>query len=228
MELMFIEAKAREKVTLPRRLLRLLPQKVCIATDVQFVHQMGSLKEQLEAAGKTAFVIRGAHAKYAGQVLGCSHLKLECPESTEAFLYVGDGLFHPKALLLGSSRDIYVYNPFSKESGKLPHSEAELIKRHEKAAITKFLHSGKVGILISTKAGQMGVQAGPGAMNSLEKRFPDKKFYLLAFDTLDFSQLENFPFIECFVSTACSRLVDDYERFPKPVVNMAAILSLKK
>ncbi len=225
MKLMFVEALVKEKVTLPKKLFGELPQKICIATDVQFVHQLDSLKRQLEAAGKTVSVVKGAHAKYAGQVLGCSHLKLEFP-AADAFLYVGDGLFHPKALLLGSDRDVYIYNPFSKEFRKLPHSEAELIKRREKAAIVRFLHAEKIGVLVSVKAGQLGVQSGLGVMASLVKRFPEKKFYLFAFDTLDFSQLENFPFIECFVSTACPRLIDDHEKFPKPVVNATTIFKL--
>ncbi len=227
MKLMFVEALAKEKVTLPKKLFVELPQKVCMATDVQFISQLSFLKKQLEAAGKTVSVVKGAHAKYGGQILGCSHIKLEFP-AADAFFYVGDGLFHPKALLLGSEKDVYIYNPFSKDFRKLPHSEAELIKRHEKAAVTKFLHSERVGVLISTKAGQAGVQASSGVINSLEKKFPEKKFYHLAFDTLDFSQLENFPFIECFVSTACPRLIDDYEKFPKPVVNMTEILKLKR
>lgn len=227
MKLVFIEARAKAKVTLPNGLLQQLPQKICIATDVQFIRQLPSLKKQLESAGKTVSVVKGAHAKYEGQILGCSHLKLEFP-AADAFLYVGDGLFHPKALLLGSDKDVYIYNPFSKESRKLPHSEAGRIKKHEKAAIVRFLHAKNVGVLVSVKLGQTGVQANTHVIYSLQKKFPEKKFYFLAFDTLDFSQLENFPFVECFVSTACSRLIDDYEQFPKPVINMADVLKLKK
>ncbi len=226
MKLMFVEAKATEKITLPAKLILQLPQRVCIATDVQFVSQLESLKKQLESSGKKTSVASGAHAKYAGQILGCSYTKLECPAS-DAFLYVGDGLFHPKALLLGSGKDVYIYNPFSKEFRKLPHSDAELIKKHEKAAVTKFLHSDKIGVLISTKSGQIEVQSGSSALNLLEKKFPEKKFYKLAFDTLDSGQLENFPFIECLVSTACPRLIDDYEKFPKPIVNITELLKLK-
>ncbi len=227
MKLMFIEAKAKEKVTLPKKLLEQLPERVCMATDVQFVHQLPSLKKQLESAGKTVSAVKGAHAKYEGQILGCSHLKLQYP-ATGALLYVGDGLFHPKALLLGSDKDVYIYNPLSKESGKLPRSEAGTIRKHEKAAIVRFLHAKNVGVLLSVKVGQLSVQANTDVIYSLGKMFPEKKFYWLAFDTLDFSQLENFPFIDCFVSSACSRLIDDYERFPKPVVNLADILNLKK
>ena len=54
----------------------------------------------------------------------------------------------------------------------------------------------------------------------LEKTYPDKKFYLLLFVTLDFSQLENFNFIECFVNTACPRIaIDDASGWKKPIVN---------
>jgi len=39
-------------------------------------------------------------------------------------------------------------------------------------------------------------------------------------DTLDFSQLENFNFVECFVNTACPRLIDDYDKFHKAILNI--------
>jgi diphthamide biosynthesis enzyme Dph1/Dph2-like protein len=57
--------------------------------------------------------------------------------------------------------------------------------------------------------------------HDLERKYPDKKFYLLLFDTLDFAQLENFNFIECFVNTACPRIsYDDSEKFAKKVVDV--------
>jgi len=130
-------------------------------------------------------------------------------------------------LLLGSSKDVFIYNPFSKEFRKLPHSEVAAVKKHEKVALTKFLHADRIGVLLSVKTGQIGVQAYLKQIYSLEKKFPDKKFYYLAFDTLDFSQLENFTFVDVFVNTACTRLIDDYAKFPKPIVNIEQILKLK-
>jgi len=227
MKLHFVEAHALARIRLPKKVLDTIPSKICLATDVQFIKQVGSLTKQLTAAGKTTTSLKGAHAKHLTQILGCSHIKLDYPQFTQAFLYVGDGLFHPKALLLGSTKDVYIYNPFSKEFRKLPHSEVDAMKRHEKVAFTKFLHADKVGVLITVKPGQMGVQAHLKQIYSLEDKFPDKKFYYLAIDTLDFTQLENFPFIECFVNTACTRLMDDYEKFPRPVVNIEQILKLR-
>ena len=226
MKLHFVEAHANVNIKLPKKLLEQLPKNITIATDVQFINNLSSIKKQLAAAGKKATLLKGAHAKHLSQILGCSHLKLDYPKFTTAFLYVGDGLFHPKALLLGSSKAVYTYNPFSKEVSKLPHSEVAKIKNHEKLALTKFLHADKVAVLITVKPGQLNVQAHLKQVYSLEKRFPDKKFYYFAFDTLDFNQLENFPFVDVFVNTACTRLMDDYDKFPKPVVNISEILKL--
>ena len=223
MKLFFIEAHAKVRIELPAKALKSLPGKICLVSDVQFIKILPSVKKQLEAAGKEVYDLKGAHAKHLSQILGCSHIKLEYPEFTEAFLYVGDGLFHPKALLLGSSKDVFTYNPFSREFRTLLHSEVSEIKKREKAAIMRFLHADRVGVLITVKPGQMGVQAHLKQIYSLEDKFPDKKFYYLAFDTLDFSQLENFPFIQCFVNTACTRLMDDHAKFPRPMVNVDAI-----
>ena len=223
MKLFFIEAHAKIRIELPAKAVKSLPDRICLASDVQFIKNLSSVRKQLEAAGKEVHELKGAHAKHISQILGCSHIKLEYPEFTEAFLYVGDGLFHPKALLLGSSKDVFTYNPFSREFRTLPHSEVAEIKRREKVAVTQFLHADRVGVLITVKPGQMGVQAHLKQIYSIENKFPDKKFYYLAFDTLDFSQLENFPFIQCFVNTACTRLMDDHAKFPRPMVNLTTL-----
>ena len=57
------------------------------------------------------------------------------------------------------------------------------------------------------------------------KLLPLLIFYpiIFAFDTLDFNQIENFPFVQCWVNTACSRILDDYEKFPKPLVDISDI-----
>jgi len=58
---------------------------------------------------------------------------------------------------------------------------------------------------------------------ALKKSLKDKEVYLFISDTVDFSQLENFPFIDCWVNTACSRIMDDMEKFPRPLVDLADI-----
>ena len=226
MKIHFVEAHAKISIKIPEPVLNKLPQKIILATDVQFIKNLDSITEQIEKSGRDVSKLKGAHAKHLSQILGCSHIKLDYPKFSDAFFYVGDGEFHPKALLLGSEKDVFTYNPFSKEFRELPHSLVSRIRQKEKAGLIKFLHSERIAVLINVKPGQMGVQAHLKHIYGLEEKYPDKKFYYLVFDTLDFSQLENFPFVEVFVNTACTRLLDDIDKFPKPMVNLERILKL--
>jgi diphthamide synthase subunit DPH2 len=53
------------------------------------------------------------------------------------------------------------------------------------------------------------VQGGVARVSELEKKYSDKKFYYFICDTLDFSELENFNFIECWLNTMCPRVIED-------------------
>jgi 2-(3-amino-3-carboxypropyl)histidine synthase len=216
MDLFFIPAKAKLKVSLPGKLVAELPQHVCLATASQFVSQLGMVKASLEAGGKVVSLVKGKHAKWPGQILGCSWAGLEFPPETEAFLYIGDGLFHPKALLLGSDKPVFVYDPFADHVERLAQDAVADIRRKAKGALLTFLHATSIGVLLSTKPGQMQLHLAL----DLKRRFPDKNFYYLTSNTIEFNQMENFPFVECFVNTSCNRIIDDYARFPKPVVNI--------
>ena len=226
MKVHFVEAHARIDIKIPESVLRELPGRIILATDVQFIKNLDSLAAQLENAGKEVHKLKGAHAKHLSQILGCSHIKLDYPKFSDAFFYVGDGEFHPKALLLGGEKEVFTYNPFSKEFRRLPRSLVSGIRRKERGGLVKFLHSERVAVLVSVKPGQMGVQAHLKKIYGLEGKYPDKKFFYLVFDTLDFSQLENFPFVEVFVNTACTRLLDDIDKFPRPMVNIEQVLRL--
>ena len=84
-------------------------------------------------------------------------------------------------------------------------------------ALTKFVASYEIGVLLTTKPGQCQAKKAW----ALEEKYPDKRFYFLVADTFDFSDLENYPFIECFVNSACPRIgYDDSIKFRKPVVNI--------
>lgn len=131
-------------------------------------------------------------------------------------MFVGTGSFHPKAIALAYTGKIFVFNPVDKKFFLFDRKEAEKLKKKIRAALLKFHHASKIGVIISTKAGQnQYIRA-----QKLKKKYPDKEFYFIAFDTVDFSQLENFPFVEVFVNTPCNRLIDEYEKIPKPMINI--------
>ena len=218
MEIFFISAKATVKIEFPKRHLNKLPKNICLAASIQFVDQLPELKKFLERKGKKISLVKAKHAVFPGQLLGCSWTGLKY-EKTDAFLYIGDGMFHPKALLLGAEKDVYVFNPFNKEFKKISKKEVAEINKKRKVALTKFLHAENIGVLISIKPGQMQLNVAL----ELKKRFPEKNFYCLVSNTIDFEQLENFTFVDCFVNTACNRLIDEQGKLSKPLLDISDV-----
>ncbi|MBI2581342.1 diphthamide synthesis protein [Candidatus Woesearchaeota archaeon] len=227
MKLLFIETKANVGIDFPEKLASKLPKRLCLAASVQFSHQLPQLQQQLKGYGKETSLLKARHSKHVGQILGCGYSKMEFDSAnTDAFLYVGDGMFHPETLLLGSDKDVYTFDPFTKEFKMLGREWAERIRKKEKGALLTFLSSDNIGVVVTVKPGQLGVQVSFKQIFSLQQKFPAKKFYYLVCDTVDFTQLRNFPFVQCFVNTACHRMLDDYDKFPKPVINIEEMLKL--
>jgi 2-(3-amino-3-carboxypropyl)histidine synthase len=107
----------------------------------------------------------------------------------------------------------------------LAEKDIEDLKGKMQGALTRFLMAKEVGVLMTTKPGQARAKEA----YELERRYPDKKFYFLLANTIDFGELENFPFIECFVNTACPRIgYDDTNKIRKPVVNLDDLELLEK
>lgn len=46
--------------------------------------------------------------------------------------------------------------------------------------------------------------------NKFNGEYPNKKFYIFIADTIDYNQLNDFPFIEAWVNTACPRIEEDF------------------
>ncbi len=226
--MLFIETKANIGIDFPIKMVGKLPKRICLAASVQFIDKLPQLQQLLEKSGKVVSLLKARHSKHPSQILGCGYSKMEFDAAnTDAFLYIGDGMFHPEALMLGSDKDVYCFDPFTKEFRKLEREWAEKIRKKEKGALLAFLHADKVGVVVTVKPGQLGVQVALKDIFSLPQKLPEKKFYYLVCDTIDFQQLRNFPFIQCFVNTACHRMIDDYDKFPKPVINIEDVLKLK-
>jgi len=220
MELMFIEARYKKKVIIGKYISK-LPSKVGLITTVQFIGQIKEVKSQLEKEGKKVFFGKGKHTVYQGQVLGCDvNSALSISNKVDAFLYVGSGLFHPIAISLKTKKDVFTFNPLTNKFSKLDRKEAEKINKRKKGSLIKFLSSKEIGVIVTTKPGQEQLKEA----FKLKNKFKDKNFYFLIFDTIDFNQLENFPFVECFVNTACPRIaLDDSVNISKSIINLRDI-----
>ncbi len=213
MKTLFIEAYYNKKIALPSDVVSKLPGKLGLFASVQFARSLDDIKRQLEKEDKKVRLFKAGHAKHPGQILGCSIRKFP---GVDAYLYLGDGLFHPIALALGNSRPVFIYNPFSGKLERLSQEAVRKYRQRQKTALKKFYMSENIGILVSAKPGQNRLKDAL----SLKKRLK-KNCYILLSDDIDLQSLENFPFIDCFVNTACPRIgYDDYSEPGKPVINI--------
>ncbi len=218
MKFLFIEARHKGIVKVPKKVIDRLPKTTGLFFTLQFIDSLESVKKDIEKTGRKVKVMKARHTKYPGQIYGCS---LQRFRGVDGFLYLGDGLFHPKALALGNDKPVHIWNPVSRQYSLISKSIMESEIKRQRAAYSRFLMSKKIGVLVSTKPGQNYFKHAL----KLKEKYPDKVFYYIAMDTLNFEGLEDFTFVEVWVNTACPRLGwDDAKRAGKPMVDLASVL----
>lgn len=214
MKTVFVEAKYDKKVKIPKKVLDKLPDKVMLFLTSQLISQKKDLVAQLKASGKKVFLEMPRHTRHKGQILGCDTEVIE--GNFDAFFYIGDGLFHPQALIIKNDKPVHIYNHAQEKYSLLTKKDAELTRKRLKAAQTKFLMSKNIGVLVTTKPGQNKL----AWFMKIKDKYPDKQFYFLVNNNVEFDRLEDFPFVDCFVNTACERIAtDDYKKFRQPILN---------
>ena len=226
MDVLFLNAPYSGKVELCQETLDYIKRfkKVAIYASVQFVDKLEKVKEQLQKLGVKYVTSKADRTAVKTQLLGCDsyHDSLNLDEDFDAYLYVGDGKFHPLALVYGQKdlpqmKDIICNDPLQQKMFLMGIEEVKEILKRYKGSLVKFLSSNKVGVIITIKPGQE--QYRPSL--ALEKKFPEKKFYYFIDNNVSFDHLENFNFIEVWVNTTCPRVgFDDQEKFRKGVINM--------
>jgi len=219
MKTFFIHATAEEDITLSEEAIKQLPKKIGIVTNVQHLAKVQDLKKQLP------------QSIIAGQVLGCRADAAEkLAPQVDAFLFIGGGEFHPAFVALKTKKDVYCWNPADKILTKIKQEDLTKYEQDKQRQLTLFYNAKKAGILISTKQGQsdnkINITSTQLKMKTplLFNKRKDKNYYLFAFDTLHLDELENFPFINCWINTACSRISDE----KKNIVNSDDILAFEK
>lgn len=211
MEVVHILAKSSHDITAVVKKVK-YSGKLGLCATIQHVHQLKDVQKLLPGS------------VVCGQILGCdATLAKRFSSQVDAFLFIGSGDFHPLEVALETGKEVVCANPYNGEVSYLLKDEVERRRRRMKAGLAKFLMSKRIGILVSTKSGQGLLRKAL----QLKERVVGKEFYIFLFDTLHFQRLEDFPDIECWVNTACSRIaLEDYEKFNKPVVNYTELYPL--
>ena len=220
MKIDFIEVRYKGKITIPEKLIKELPERIILFTTIQYHNQLPEWQKVLENLGKKVTTVKPKHSIAPGHLLGCGTEEWEEAKDADAFLYVGDGLFHPKALVVHNNLPVWCYDPKREEYFAMKDEDIERAKKRQLGAIKKFYSSEKIGVLLTIKSGQQRVQMS----QKLKEKFPEKKFYFVIFETLNFNALEDYPFVQCWINTMCPRIgLDDTNKMQQPVLNIGEL-----
>ncbi|HLC66693.1 MAG TPA: diphthamide synthesis protein [Candidatus Nanoarchaeia archaeon] len=219
MNVLHIYAKSNVDIVLVvKKALPKLKGTIGLVSTIQHLHKLSEVCTLLQQQGHQAVIL--------GQVLGCQVPK---GKPVDTLLYIGTGAFHPMGVFLKFHVPIVVADPATEKVTVLSSKDMEKYLRRRKANITRFLNADTVGFLLSAKSGQNFIERHNlfREAKELRKRFPEKQYYFFAANTLDFSQIDNFPFVDVWVNCSCPRLEDDAEQFQKGLVNVAELRELK-
>lgn len=225
MRTLFIPCRSTAEIELDDAMLRKLPERIAVVSTVQHLHAIDAVRQRLRGLGKRVLDLEGSHAAHRNQVLGCTAFPEGHLKGIDAILYIGTGEFHPKALALRTGKEVHIYNPHTKMHSMLDCKEAEKLRKKERTALAAFLSATRIGILFTTKPGQSQMQFNIGNLSELERKYPDKEFYVFLDNTIEPGRLGDIPFIECFVNTTCPNIPFDVG-FPRPVLNLESLFSL--
>ena len=227
MKIEFIDVKYNKEIKLPADAVKKLVKykQIAVYSSVQFINNLPSIIKQLKDAKVDVITSTPDRTSCKGQLLGCDVYpgNLNLPSDVDAVLFIGDGDFHALALLHSGIKEVISYNPISNKLKIYGKEDIDKVLKKKQANVKRFYASDVVGIIISTKFGQEHFHY----VDKLKSKFSDKRFYVFVCDNVDFRELENFPFIQSWVNTACPRIgLEDVLNTNKAIVNVCDVLYL--
>lgn len=204
-------------IPLIKKNLEILPEKIGLISTIQYVKNLDAVKEFLEKEGFEVLIGEGdSRVKYPGQILGCNFSAAKTvEEKVKAYLYLGNGFFHPIGVSLSTQKKVFsVGDGFSEVS-------ADEILRQRFAQIFKARNAKNFGIILSTKKGQYRYKRAKELKRYLEER--GKKAYIIEMNEITQRALAGFM-LDCYVICACPRIaIDDVLRFEKPSLTASEV-----
>lgn len=227
MKTVTVDVKWDKEILLSQEVLDVLKgsKKVALFASVQFL-ELDSVRGQLQEIGAEVLVTKAKRCHVSGQVLGCDvycdAYQEDIISEADSVLYIGDGMFHPKALLLAQMfnnvKDIIIWDPVNSAMKILTANDIAAHVQKLKANLKRYLAASAVGILVSVKPGQQFLDLAVGLRKDLIKQ--GKKAYVFVDDVIDIGYFEDYPFVDVWVSTACPRIgFDDSLNCPKALLN---------
>jgi 2-(3-amino-3-carboxypropyl)histidine synthase len=195
-------------------------RSVGLITTTQYRPYIGILKVVVEAAGiKAVLGEPRQRCSFPGQVLGCS---FECAEAVkedvDAFIFLGEGDFHPLGVFLATRRHVFVLNPYDGAINQFGENDLKpkLFMKQRLAGVGKALDAQSFGVVLSLKTGQRRQALAEEVTRQI--RAAGKKAYMVAVTEVTPAALD-LPQLDAYVNTSCPRITyDDFTRFKRPIL----------
>lgn len=143
--------------------------RIGLATTVQHVQTLDSVREILTRAGKTVVIGDAGRVNYPGQVIGCDYSNVKSiAADVECFLFIGGGRFHALGVALATSKPTIIADPYGKSAFAL-QLEVQKILKQRYASIEEAERAKTYGILLSLKPGQKHFDKALRIKESVEK-----------------------------------------------------------
>jgi len=193
--------------------------RIGLATTVQHVQAIDTVRELLVKAGKTIEVGDATRLPYPGQIIGCDFGNVKSiAKDVDAFLFVGGGKFHALGIALATSKPTIIADPYGGHAYSV-YEEAKKIIKQRFASIEEASHAKTFGVLISLKPGQKNLEQALAVKETMEKM--EKNVCLFAVREILPEVLAEFLTVDAFVNTACPRIsLDEASKFKKPVLTV--------
>jgi 2-(3-amino-3-carboxypropyl)histidine synthase len=198
-------------------------RRIGLATTVQHVQTLDSVRETLVRAGKTVVIGDAGRLEYPGQVIGCDYSNAKSiAKDVDVFLFVGGGRFHALGVALSTMKPTVVADPYSREVFSVD-DDAEKIMRQRWSCLEAAEKVKTFGVLVGLKPGQRSLDQALQLKLKLEAK--GKVACLFAINEVVPEALSEFPTVGAYVNTACPRLsIEDAQRFDVPVLSKNEVL----
>src|SRR3989344_341532 len=150
-QIVFIDSKYEGEIQLSKKALDYIKEKkinsLALFASVQF-SKIGKILDQLKSVNIETRITKAKRTSTPLQILGCdcynSSFKDNIIQEADAILYIGDGLFHPKALLLAQIKNKNIKQKKKKKKKKKKYIKEKKIGIFKKKTPgKKFFNSQK-------------------------------------------------------------------------------------
>ena len=203
-------------------LLKDLPERIGLLATIQYLDLIPKVKSILESTGRKVFVGTGdRRIAYPGQVLGCNCSSAEAVlNDVDAFLFIGEGDFHPLAAAFGIKKDVIVLNPVTKEVRNMAEIRDRILRKRF-AAIQGAKSAQSFLVIVCSKIGQKRSEEADAAVERIRSR--GLKAYKAVLEEITPLSLMSYR-VDAYVNTACPRVaMDDSAKYDHPMITLTEL-----